>query len=203
MYLHKKNKLSKCRGSKVTDVTENVTYPHTRVVIFTPGNGILHWNKPMPVDNSRSSSKVNTISHSSCTRCDEQFATKRTLNSHMQLHMGQFQYYREQCRGVLYCPDFGCFVSSRFQHLHCIAMRNSIKAGVNRHKIQEIEHTTGRDTLVWHRINCEYCPETFTTIQMRDYHQSVHTGLYHFNCNVCNKGFNKKRVYEQYSNYHA
>ena len=43
--------------------------------------------------------------------------------------------------GVLDCPNFGCFVSSRFQHCHCIAVRNSIKAGMNCHKIQEIEHT--------------------------------------------------------------
>ena len=43
-------------------------------------------------------------------------------------------------RGVLDCPNFGCFPSSRCQHFHCIAMRNSIKAGMNWHKMQEIEH---------------------------------------------------------------
>ena len=43
--------------------------------------------------------------------------------------------------GVLDCPNFGCFVPSRSQHFHCIAMGNSIKAGVSWHKIQDIEHT--------------------------------------------------------------
>ena len=51
-------------------------------------------------------------------------------------------------RGVLDCPNFGCFVSSRCQHFHCIAMRNSIKVGVNWHKIQEIEHNPGKPLFV-------------------------------------------------------
>ena len=49
--------------------------------------------------------------------------------------------------GVLDCPNFGCFVSSRCQHFHCIAMRNSIKVGVNCHKIRKIKHTPGMSCL--------------------------------------------------------
>ena len=46
--------------------------------------------------------------------------------------------------GVLDCPNFGCFVSSGCQHFHCISMGNSIKLGMNWHKIEEIEHIPGK-----------------------------------------------------------
>ena len=42
-------------------------------------------------------------------------------------------------RGVFDCPNFGCFVLSRGQNFHCNTMKNSIKAGVKWHKIQEID----------------------------------------------------------------
>ena len=50
--------------------------------------------------------------------------------------------------GVLDCPNFGCCVSSRCRHIHCIAMRNSIKVGMNWHKTQEIKHTPGVCSIV-------------------------------------------------------
>ena len=42
-------------------------------------------------------------------------------------------------RGVSDCPNFGCFVLSGGQNFHCNTMRNSIKADVKWHKIQEID----------------------------------------------------------------
>ena len=53
------------------------------------------------------------------------------------------------------------------------------------------------------KYQCEYCPKKFTTTQFRDYHQSVHTGLYRFTCDICGKGFNKKRAHEQHSKFHT
>ena len=42
------------------------------------------------------------------------------------------------------------------------------------------------------KYQCEYCPKTFTSLQRRDYHTSVHTGNYRLSCNICNKGFNEQ-----------
>ena len=45
------------------------------------------------------------------------------------------------------------------------------------------------------KYQCEFCPKTFTSLQKREYHTSVHTGNYRFNCDICNKGFNEKDRY--------
>ena len=39
--------------------------------------------------------------------------------------------------------NFGCFVSSRCELFHCNAMRKSIKARMNWHKIERFEYTPG------------------------------------------------------------
>ena len=44
-------------------------------------------------------------------------------------------------RGVLDCSNFGCFVSSRFQHLHCIAMEKLNRRRRELAQNLEIEHT--------------------------------------------------------------
>ena len=48
------------------------------------------------------------------------------------------------------------------------------------------------------KYQCEFCSKTFTSPQRRDYHTSVHTGNYRFTCNLCEKGFNDKSVYEKH-----
>ena len=53
------------------------------------------------------------------------------------------------------------------------------------------------------KYQCEFCPKTFTSLQMREYHTSVHTGNYRFNCDVCNKGFNEKDRYLKHAACHA
>ena len=53
------------------------------------------------------------------------------------------------------------------------------------------------------KYSCEFCPKTFAKQQSRDYHRSVHTGLYRFKCEVCQKGFNEKLVYEKHVSCHV
>ena len=65
-------------------------------------------------------------------------------------------------RGVLYSVNFGCFVSSGCQHFHCDALRTSVRACVNWHKIQQMEHTPGLCRNRTSVYNCtgrvvEYC----------------------------------------------
>ena len=48
------------------------------------------------------------------------------------------------------------------------------------------------------KYQCDFCAKTFTSLQMRDYHTSVHTGNYRFHCDFCNKGFNVKSFCEKH-----
>ena len=43
------------------------------------------------------------------------------------------------------------------------------------------------------KYNCLYCTKSYVFKQTYDYHQSVRTGQYRFNCDKCGKGFNEKR----------
>ena len=44
------------------------------------------------------------------------------------------------------------------------------------------------------RYSCNLCSKTFAKTQDRDNHMSVHTGVWRFKCDTCDKGFNEKRV---------
>ena len=48
-------------------------------------------------------------------------------------------------RGVADSVNFECFVWSSFEHLHCITIGKSIKARLNWHKIEQVEHTPVTD----------------------------------------------------------
>ena len=52
------------------------------------------------------------------------------------------------------------------------------------------------------QYKCEYCPKVFALSRTRDYHMSVHTGIWRFVCDHCKKGFNKRMVYEKHSQTH-
>ena len=52
-------------------------------------------------------------------------------------------------------------------------------------------HKSRMDKHTGARYKCDNCPKTFTTLQDRDRHTSVHTGNYRFSCQVCGKGFNR------------
>ena len=45
--------------------------------------------------------------------------------------------------GVLDSMNVGCFVPSRYECFNCHAMRKAIKASINVHTIQQIQHTPG------------------------------------------------------------
>ena len=50
---------------------------------------------------------------------------------------------------------------------------------------------------------CEYCGKVFKSTQNKRYHESEHTGVYRFNCNYCNKGFNIKDCYLKHLTVHT
>ena len=45
---------------------------------------------------------------------------------------------------------------------------------------------------------CEFCGKVFSSGQMKQYHESEHTGIYRFSCETCNKGFNAKTQYDKH-----
>ena len=45
---------------------------------------------------------------------------------------------------------------------------------------------------------CEFCGKVLSSEQRKQYHESTHTGLYRFICDMCDKGFNDKNKYEQH-----
>ena len=49
------------------------------------------------------------------------------------------------------------------------------------------------------RYQCEFCAKTFAKTQDRDNHLSLHTGVWRMKCDVCGKGFNVKRLYEEHA----
>ena len=42
---------------------------------------------------------------------------------------------------------------------------------------------------------CQYCEKRFISKQRLKYHQSIHTGVYRFKCDVCNKGYNDRKQF--------
>ena len=49
---------------------------------------------------------------------------------------------------------------------------------------------------------CQYCEKRFISKQRLKYHQSVHTGVYRFKCDVCNKGYNDRRQFLMHKEIH-
>ena len=117
--------------------------------------------------------------------------------------------------GVLDCPNFGCFVSSRCQYSHCIATRNSIKVSMNWHKIQEIEHTP--DLLI-DKINCCLIKSTFVLyiqsrkkktkqpeefLKQNTFENGLGTQTKIWRCNECNKIFSRKNALDRHNQHHT
>ena len=45
---------------------------------------------------------------------------------------------------------------------------------------------------------CEFCGKVFSSGQMKDWHESEHTGIYRFTCETCGKGYNKNSQYNNH-----
>ena len=52
------------------------------------------------------------------------------------------------------------------------------------------------------QYKCDYCPKVFMLSRTRDSHVSLHTGIWRFPCNKCDRGFNQRTVYEKHSKMH-
>ena len=83
-----------------------------------------------------------------------------------------FDFDFETCLFQCAVSDFnlGCFVSSRCQHFIVLLWENSIKAGMNWHKIQEIEHTPAK---------CVSCIFLYCEITAQTLHTSSFCSFYY------------------------
>ena len=52
------------------------------------------------------------------------------------------------------------------------------------------------------RYGCNVCSKTFAKTQDRDNHMSIHTGVWRFKCDTCDKGFNEKRLHLKHRESH-
>ena len=132
---------------------------HVLQVLTDKTNFRINLENKQPQEDSESAAKH------VCLKCNKQYTMKKNLTRHMNVHLGRFKFYCDQCKQG--------FVDSRDYKLHM-----DKHAGI--------------------MYRCAVCIKSFYSERRRDYHMSIHTGVYSLTCDMCGQGFNEKMKNEKH-----